>query len=367
MRSYEQFRRTRRFAALDGLRAFSVLAVIWHHTAGQNDGLLGRGHLGVDMFFAISGFLITTLLLRERDATGRISLRKFYARRTLRIFPVYYVVLLVYVVLVLATRRETPGGQAFLEHLPAFATYTSNWFVDLATDQNVTFYFAWSLATEEQFYLFWPPLLVLLLWWRKAPLLAPVVVLVTLAAVKLVVVYGVDSDALAWRILGSLAVPILLGAAAAVVLHDERGFRIAAPLLNHRLAAPVVLALLLAALAGGAPDEILQLGFVALVAACCLREDTLLHPALTLRPLVFLGAISYGMYLMHMLAANLVRPALGADYGWSVFAATVPVVTLAAYLSFRFFERPILGWKRRFEVVPESQVVRSPAENRDRR
>src|SRR5688572_19736717 len=73
---HEQFLRSRRFGALDGLRAISVLAVVWHHTAGtQFSGLLGQGALGVHMFFAISGFLITTLLLRERSRVGSISLR----------------------------------------------------------------------------------------------------------------------------------------------------------------------------------------------------------------------------------------------------------------------------------------------------
>ena len=80
----------------------------------------------MDFFFAISGFLITSLLLRERTAVGGISLRKFYARRTLRIFPLYYATLLAYIVLVAATRRHSPKGIRFFHHLPAFATYTYN-------------------------------------------------------------------------------------------------------------------------------------------------------------------------------------------------------------------------------------------------
>ena len=166
MGTYERFQRSRRFSALDGLRAISVLAVVWHHTEGVGrDGLLGRGYLGVQMFFAISGFLITTLLLRERARTGCISLRKFYARRTLRILPLYYAVLITYTVLVAALRGGTVEAHEFWRHLPSFATFTSNWFVDVSSDTDVTFYFAWSLATEVHFYLFWPPLLSQLFGW----------------------------------------------------------------------------------------------------------------------------------------------------------------------------------------------------------
>src|SRR5579862_611155 len=98
-----KFLQTRKFVSLDGLRCASILAVIWHHATG-----IGKGYLGVEIFFAISGFLITTLLLRERRGFGDISLGDFYARRSLRILPLYYTVLAIYVVLVYATQRHIP-------------------------------------------------------------------------------------------------------------------------------------------------------------------------------------------------------------------------------------------------------------------
>jgi peptidoglycan/LPS O-acetylase OafA/YrhL len=126
--NFDRFVAIRRFAALDGLRAVSVIAVAWHHTSGTpGQSFTHKGFLGwtwVDSFFAISGFPITSLLPRERTAVGGISLRKFYARRTLRIFPLYYATLLAYIVLVAATRRHSPEGIRFFHHLAAFATYT---------------------------------------------------------------------------------------------------------------------------------------------------------------------------------------------------------------------------------------------------
>ena len=124
---FERFCAIQRFGALDGLRALSVTAVVWHHTSGMpGPAIFTKGYLGVDFFFAISGFLITTLLVREQNATSRISLGKFYARRCLRIFPLYYVTLLLYVVLVALTQHNSAEGKDFFRHLPAFATYTSN-------------------------------------------------------------------------------------------------------------------------------------------------------------------------------------------------------------------------------------------------
>lgn len=338
MSKYDRYMATPRFSGLDGLRAVSVLAVIWQHTAGfnQSGGLLSRGYLGVDCFFAISGFLITTLLLRERDRTGHVSLRQFYLRRSLRIFPIYFTVLAVYVALMF-TQRHTPEGVEFFHNLPGFATYTSNWFS--SGGDHATFYFAWSLATEEQFYLFWPPLLVVLKgWWRVG-------VLIGLIAVDQA------AGGLGLRVLASLATPILLGALVALTLHSPRGYAVLGRWLGGPLAAPVVALAVFGGLQAGVPDVVGQVLLVVLVTSVVVREDTQLHPVLTWRPLVFVGVVSYGMYLMQMLAANMVRPILGHQRGVNVFLATVPVVVLVAYVSYRWFETPIRKRASRREVV----------------
>ena len=141
------------FGSLDGLRALAVAGVVWHHAGDRGLGppIAQRGFLGVDLFFVISGFLITRLLLREQQSLGRIHLRAFFARRALRLMPLYYLVLLVMAVLLGLVWPGAPMAEAYFRDLPYYATYTSNWIVP-----GTILALSWSLALEEQFYLTWP-------------------------------------------------------------------------------------------------------------------------------------------------------------------------------------------------------------------
>jgi len=146
--------------SLDGLRAVSILLVVLGHAEGTRrfpsrlpPWTLDHGRLGVQILFVISGFLITSLLLREKNGTGRISLRLFYARRTLRIFPAFYLFFLNMVLLSLLRVVALPRYD--LLHA---ATYTMNY------AGNGTWWMGhlWSLSVEEQFYFVWPSLVVLI-------------------------------------------------------------------------------------------------------------------------------------------------------------------------------------------------------------
>lgn len=151
-----------KYPSINGLRAISILLVLGHHLVIQNDLmtealtnkwlkpfllLLTNGPLGVNTFFVISGFLITSLMLQEELNTHTISLRKFYARRTLRIFPAYFFLLFVYLILQLLNYIYIPGNSWITA-----ITYTKyfNWQSDFYTGH------AWSLSVEEHFYLLWP-------------------------------------------------------------------------------------------------------------------------------------------------------------------------------------------------------------------
>lgn len=353
---FDQFTAINRFGSLDGLRALSVIAVVWHHTSGTpGPSISAKGFLGVDFFFAISGFLITTLLVREQREAGRISLRKFYTRRAIRIFPLYYATLLIYLALVAVMRRNTAEGEQFFHNLPAFATYTSNWFVDLTAGNSVTFYFAWSLATEEQFYLLWPPLLVAALAIGRRHVWVPLTVLAALIAVSQGVRLAADPTQLPWRIVASLSLPILLASAAAVALDTPRGFAVLGWLLGRIWSAPAAALVLTLALATSTPQQLTQCLMVAVVVSTCLLEWTPLHPLLGWRPLAFVGVISYGVYLLHMLCANLDRQIIRQEYGIPLAATTLATVVLAAHLSFRYFETPLLRFKRRFTTMDQRQ------------
>jgi peptidoglycan/LPS O-acetylase OafA/YrhL len=143
----------RRIPSLDGIRAASILLVIASHLSLPFPTLarVDYGNLGVRIFFVISGFLITTLLLREREKTGNISIRSFYARRFFRIVPAYYTFLLVMALLI-----PTGWLRASFAGLVPAATFTMNYF-----PVTMTLVHSWSLSVEEQFYLLWPSALVL--------------------------------------------------------------------------------------------------------------------------------------------------------------------------------------------------------------
>src|SRR5271170_5381467 len=161
--SYEKFRGVRFFGSLDGLRALSIVGVIWLHCWWGTPyyprlaavPVLRQGFYGVQVFFVVSRFLIIRLLLREIERYGKISLRDFYIRRALHIWPLYCAVLAIYVVIALVFERGTVRAHSFLHYLPSFATFTYTWFISPNWPGGM-FNLAWTLSTEEQFYLFWP-------------------------------------------------------------------------------------------------------------------------------------------------------------------------------------------------------------------
>ncbi len=343
---------TSRFPSLDGLRCLAVLPVVWHHaTPRPPSGLLGRGPLGVDLFFAISGFLITTLLLRERQSRGHVAVGRFYARRALRIFPAYYLVLGLTALRWLA-QPPSPTREQFLHDLPYWATYTSNWFVDFAPGHPVVFAFAWSLAAEEQFYAVWP-------WLAKAPrVVMPAAALVLLAAdqgVELGVV-GEAWPELARRMVASIASPIGMGALLACALDDARGFAYLRPLLGGRASAPVALALLAALVAlDGSPLVLIELAMTLLVGACVVRADHGLRGLLEARPVRFVGTLSYALYLVHVAAITAVKrlaPGLAESAPFVFACGGLALGIPLAYALHRLVDVPLQPLRARLRPAP---------------
>lgn len=344
----------KRFPSLDGLRCLSIVPVVWHHsTLGPLPGILGKGPVGVDLFFSLSGFLITTLLLREQAATGTIAAGRFYARRALRIFPLYYGTLALYALRAWLLLPAGPPRAHFFRSLPAFATFTTNWLVDFDVPHPVMFAFAWSLATEEQFYLLWP-------WIARATRgwVLPVSVALLLLAADQAAEHGLlagllSPAGLATRMMASIATPICLGVLLAYTLHRPRSFALAAPLLAARFAAPLALLAVLALLAlDGAPLWSVQLALALLVGACSIRPDHGLRAFTDARAPAFIGSVSYGMYMLHVSAITLVKQLLPARFLVAplIFLPAFALTLLLAAASHRWFERPFLRLGERFRA-----------------
>jgi peptidoglycan/LPS O-acetylase OafA/YrhL len=338
---FERFRRTPYFGSLDGLRALSIVPVVWHHaTSGPVEGVLGRGPLGVDLFFAISGFLITTLLLREREQRGAVALGAFYARRSLRIFPLYYAVLAGFVLHAWLVREPGPVRDHFLRSIPWYATYTSNWFADNAVSHAVVFSFAWSLAAEEQFYLGFPWVLRVAKGLAPAALFMAGVLVLDQAAERA----WLSGDPLVMRVLRSLATPIALGSLAALALRS-RLFRALDAVLGQRVSPLALLGLVIAGAVLAWPLLVVQILMATLVASCCLREDHLLSALLRSRPLRHVGVVSYGMYMLNVPAIQLARRLVPPSF---VFALGLAITIVLANVAHAVIEKPLMGLRARF-------------------
>lgn len=363
MDHFKSFLSVERFGSLDGLRALSILGVLWEHSslwAGMSAPIATKGFYGVNLFFAISGFLICSLMIRERMKHGAISLRAFYIRRSLRIFPLYYAMLLVYALAVFLMEKG-PEGQAFFENLPAFLTYTSNWFVEAGQDERVIFVFAWSLAAEEQFYLTWP-------WIEKyASPRGRTIALGALITLVLATQFGLllwllPQGTLTHTIVWSIPTSIVLGVATAHLTHTRKGFEFAYSVLGYRWSAPMMLCLLIVTLNFTDFPLIAYFCIAGLVLSCTLREDNGLARLLRWKPMVRIGVVSYGFYLMHMLAFNF-GARLGSIAGvanpWVIWLIGCLLAYAAAEVSFSTFERFFLSMKHKLANSAVAQQGRN--------
>ena len=318
------------------------------------------------MFYIISGFLITTLLLRERDRFGVISLRDFYIRRSLRIWPLYYATVALYVVVVLRFERDPVRARSFFHYLPSFLTYTYTWFISAKWPAGI-FNLASTLAIEEQFYVFWP----VVLRWVRGPW--PPLVMAALICLRAATGYGFMGAVLpaGWlptQIVLSVAIPICLGVLLALALHSPKYFRLFSFVLGRKWTAPVALIFLALCLIPVKPPFWLAwASTLALIGACVVREDHGLAAVLQFRPLAFIGVVSYGMYLLNSLSIHLVHAGLnrvGVQHPAIVFPAGLGVTVAVAYLSYRYFESPFLALKKKrfspmgiMESQPAASVV----------
>jgi len=357
---YAEFRNTSYFPSLNGIRAICALMVLKIHTDWTFAGaprILDSGFLGVDMFFAISGFLIVTLLLRERDASGRIDLRQFYVRRTLRIFPIYYLLIGFLFVLAVATYgHSTKTWDAYKWSFPVFLLYLQ----DVVPIFMGVLFHTWSLSMEEQFYLAWPSIERFV---RRAwivPLLLALIAFNQLFNFRafdtlIVAVYG--PEGLRRPLFLITFTPILLGVLAAHVMHDPRSGRAATALLKNRWMPPLLLALatLVVQYAGdalrGLPYAAVHVLFCMALVAMVVNPRGIFSRTLQSRPLAYLGSISYGVYLYHTMIIWLIDRVCSPRHilltPFQLFVLVSVLSISVAALSFRYFEAPIMRLRHR--------------------
>jgi peptidoglycan/LPS O-acetylase OafA/YrhL len=347
---------------LDGLRCVAISLVLFEHF-GWRGGSVLLGYYGVDLFFVISGFLITGILLKEPEGSTGTALKRFFGRRALRIFPPYYLLLVVLLAFDVSTARAMWA--------PLF-TYTFNYAVVLHNEAHgeSPLFYLWSLSVEEQFYLIWPTLILGMKHRRR------------LLALLILAVVAAGYSQLLWNIvppmerfnytglfnrMGSLG----LGAFGAVYVARRNPPRVV--FLNPWMEL-ACLAVLVFAVGWASPCRSVLMGlgslFLVIKAARFRFQTPGLDRILTHRSVVYVGMISYGIYLYHLPLGNVFTPYLFdpvwkavpfSDLGvleklrWHSWLIKVPLygglsIAIAA-ASHRWFETPILRLKDRWFPV----------------
>ncbi len=368
--------RDRKWTELDGVRALMLFVVALYHlfspfTPSWNPLRPSGGYLSVDMFFLVSGFLITSLLVTEREERGRISLKAFYGRRALRLFPAL-AVLLVVVGGLAELMRHNPWSHPTLLALPWVLFYVGNW--------NGAFYASihplgalghtWSLSVEEQFYLIWPVVLILLC--RRLRNYRTIAALLVGAAVVedvyryLVlrhgwpirrVYYGTDTHSDAF----------IVGCAVALWLVSRHraplGRRAARLLAGATVAAIAALWLLMMRFSFFVSPAGLWFAIpAACVCGAIILANLVTRPVpvighfLRMRPLVWVGKRSYGIYLW-LTAIEIMLNGRGmAQLGLYPYNAMIIAVSIAAgAASYRYVELPFLRRKKRLQRVTQDE------------
>ena len=334
--------------ALDGLRGLAVIAVLLFHA----DGLLRGGYLGVDLFFVLSGFLITSLLLSEHATHGVIDLKDFWFRRARRLFPA--VLAIMPAVAIYAWTLAEPGELAGLraDGLSTLA-YVANWraifaqrsYWDLFTAPSPLEH-TWSLAIEEQFYVLWPLLVVLVIRITRRGARAVLVLSLALAvasAVLMTVLYSGDDTTRVYLGTDTRGAAILLGAAFASFELEVNARVIDA------LGFVAAIGLGVACWTLDGHSAFLYRGgfwlteLAALVLIACAKQGraSLVARALSFAPLRWVGAISYGVYLCHWPIYVVLTAARVHLHGVWLTALRLLVTFVIAMASYRWLEQPI--------------------------
>ena len=354
--------------ALDGLRAIAIVAVMVYHASPS---LMPGGFAGVELFFVLSGFLITGLLLKEQQCHGGIHLGYFYARRLLRLLPALLLLLTVVTTFAYCVLPGGFGSRTLTDSLLALG-YCVNWARAFDLRGPSLLGHTWSLSIEEQFYLLWPITLILLVK-RTGDSRSLTRVLGLSAAVaviyRILMLIGGASAVRLYNGLDTRADGLLLGCALGAALSSgmidlsrpsvRRVIQRATPwaMIGCCWAIWSLSWLQVGTYIWGLP--LVSLCTAVLICSVLLTPDGRLSRVLTSRPLVWIGQLSYGLYLWHYPVYRIMGH-MGASEFQCLTLGTV-ITVLAAALSWHLMEKPLLRLKKHFQPGTSStQHDRTP-------
>ena len=361
--------------ALDGIRAFAVIVVMMYHARFAKGGFIG-----VDIFFVLSGFLITSLLVREFDSQHRVDLRKFYLRRVLRLAPALVLFLAIFVSLSMFFLGANQSRSNLIETFIALF-YLSNWAWAFQIHPPQFLAHTWSLSIEEQFYILWPFILIgLLRFTRSRRGVVVVVTVLALSSTLLRVFLAIEGSSVIrlYNGLDTRADALLIGSLFGIIMSSnsisdhhhyqfESFLKFIAPLSFIALVSFCIFA----------NDQNIQfyywqLSTVELLTAVIILDvfvstKSVVTQMLTFKPFVWIGSISYGLYLWHFVIYKAMRLLGFHEIGVATIGTSLTF--LSACGSYYFVERPFLQLKNGFasiatnRTLPVTAVPVSPMSN----
>lgn len=328
------------FRQLDGLRAICILFTVMNHVEGHPGYL--DGSVGVDVFFALSGFLITNLLLADMRQDGRPCLKCFYVRRLFRIVPLYYVVFGLYVAAAHALHAIGQAEDVFAQMQHAWPSVLAFMSEYRPAEAGTFFGHAWTLGIEEKYYLLWPLLFIGLV---SLPRRWQIGLLAAVLCAEVSLLPTLEMRGYAGLTIGSLV---------AIMAHEEST-------LTKRLfgspalyAAAMFVAYLAVIATDGGRMNILMSLTAAMMIASVVRHQGAVSRILSWRPLAAAGKLTYGVYLIHVLVVNAVQAALqaaGVPSSWIiVFVLAYGLSLLAAAVLKLTIEDPMIAVGRRLST-----------------
>lgn len=352
-----------RIPGLDFLRALAVMLVLADHSGIPAVGpvLLTNGGLGVEIFFVLSGFLITWILLAEYRTFGQIRLKDFYQRRAARLLPAFYLYVAAGLAILWVARKPIPWDAVI-----AASLYVVNYYQAFTGASSHFLSHCWSLAVEEQFYFLWPCLLILLLK-RKLGLKTAIAALIGLiwAYRAAATLWFGASDEYLYRALETRSDHLLMGSLLAALLQEAAWQQRFEAMFRRWWVAPTLVVLLIASTSshGHLPYKY-ALGFAlepVLIAALLpllvlqAQKASGWRRILTASLVATIGQASYGIYLFHPFLVHPVRNAVERLTGSFPLAFLVSIlgVTIVAVLSYRLIESPLRQrWQPKHRASP---------------